>query len=64
MKKIFFLCITASLSMISCKKEVCIRCTPIADPSGPEQRECSKDKDERASFMVKWIKAGYNCAED
>lgn len=48
----------------ACKKEVCIRCTPIVPENGSEQRFCSKDKDERATFMVKWIKDGYNCRED
>lgn len=65
MKKISLAFTLAFITLFSaCKKEVCVRCTPIVSESGSEQRFCSKDKDERAMFMVKWIKDGYNCRED
>lgn len=53
-----------ALLFAACKKEVCIRCSPIVPDGRGDQRFCSKDKDERATFMTERIKDGFNCRED
>jgi len=52
------------LFLYSCKKEICIKCKPIVEGNGKEEKFCSKEKNERESFMVKWIKEGYNCFKE
>jgi len=48
------------MALVSCKENVCITCTKIADGSDPQEL-CSKNRDERQKFQTDWIKAGYNC---
>ncbi|MCS6981688.1 MAG: hypothetical protein N2110_00075 [Flavobacteriales bacterium] len=63
-RKLILLSALFFLALQGCKKEVCIRCTPIVEGSAPEARLCSSDRYERADFMYKKIKEGFNCAEE
>jgi len=49
------------LTMVSCKENICVTCTTIANGDDPQEL-CSRDRDERQKFQTDLIKAGYNCS--
>lgn len=61
MKKLGFFAIGfVFVALTSCKENICITCTKIADGTDPQEL-CSRDRDERQKFQTDLIKAGYNC---
>lgn len=51
------------LTIVSCKENICVKCTKITDGTDPQEL-CSRDRDERQDFQTDWIKAGYNCTAE
>lgn len=51
------------MAMVSCKENICVTCTKIADGSDPQEL-CSRNRDERQKFQTDLIKAGYNCTAE
>lgn len=51
------------IAMVSCKENICVKCTKIVD-DGTQEELCSRDRDERQKFTTDLVKAGYNCSAE
>lgn len=65
MNKIKLFAVVAVVTLFaSCEQNICIKCTPIVNPSSDEQTLCSRNKTERSAFQVNWIGKQYNCIQE